>query len=179
MLVRRAWPSLRLVSIAPSLVLCWISVHTVEGFDVVRFPVAGFHPFLAGIVGLGFGRIEGRSGSGGDGRGHAADSTEKVAAVHRRLLLVMHRSSSLKRRLLGLTSAALSLMRSGGSLWRNLPSRCRRRSAPAPRRPCRTRRNSPFPDRRRSGPPRARYARRRIRLRRRLRSRAGRRRRRP
>src|SRR3546814_8727254 len=90
MLVRRAWPSLRLVSIAPSLVLCSISVHAVEGFDVVRFPVAGFHPFLAGVVSLGFGRIEGRSGSGGDGRGHAADYTEKAAAVHCRLLLVMH-----------------------------------------------------------------------------------------
>src|SRR3546814_3908900 len=89
MLVRRAWPSLRLVSIAPSLVLCSISVHAVEGFDVVRFPVAGFHPFLAGVVSLGFGRIEGRSGSGGDGRGHAADYTEKAAAVHCRLLLVM------------------------------------------------------------------------------------------
>src|SRR3546814_17716602 len=90
MLVRRAWPSLRLVSIAPSLVLCSISVHAVEGFDVVRFPVAGFHPFLAGVVSLGFGRIEGRSGSGGDGRGHAADYTEKAAAVHCRLLLVIH-----------------------------------------------------------------------------------------
>src|SRR3546814_9148039 len=67
-----------------------LSVHAVEGFDVVRFPVAGFHPFLAGVVSLGFGRIEGRSGSGGDGRGHAADYTEKAAAVHCRLLLVMH-----------------------------------------------------------------------------------------
>src|SRR3546814_15359121 len=95
--------------------MCWISVHAVEGFHVVRFPVAGFEPFLAWIVGLGFGRIEGPSGSGGDGRGHAADGSEKVAAVHRRLLLVTHRPSSLKRRLLGLTSAALPLTPSGGS----------------------------------------------------------------
>src|SRR3546814_16817279 len=77
--------------------MCWISVHAVEGFHVVRFPVAGFEPFLAWIVGLGFGRIDGPSRSGGDGRGHAADGSEKVAAVHRRLLIVTHRSSHFQR----------------------------------------------------------------------------------
>src|SRR3546814_660136 len=66
------------------------SFAVVGVFFVCRFALMRVPPCPSGVVSLGFGLIQGRSGSSGDGRGHAADYNEKAAAVHWRLLLVMH-----------------------------------------------------------------------------------------